>query len=176
MNNKLLEQIVKHIFVNLRIIPSDYISDKSKSLISKDYILDKNITFNIDNESVIKSKIWGCQLMIDKGELKILLTDCSQENDLEYYLIVHLKDAPAYGLYLGIDKDQNADYTIVCSVDYKNWMKCSTYLQATFLAGMEQLKDLKFVWNKCQNYNEQYEMLCSFIKYYDSCEEFVEEK
>ena len=174
MNKDLLEQIAKHIFSNLSIIKSNFINyDKSKSLISKDFLLDKTLDFYFDNDKAANKKIWGCQISSEQNELKILLADCSQDKNIEeFYLIVQLKNAPAYGIYFSNIFDKTKDYEeesiIACNVNNKGWMTCNTYLQATFLAGMEQLKDLGFNWNKCQDYSEQYNLLLSFVKYHDS--------
>jgi len=39
------------------------------------------------------------------------------------------------------------------------------------LAGMEQLKDINFAWNKCTNYSEQFKLLQSFINHHDNLDE-----
>lgn len=179
MNKILLEEIVKHVFANLAIIPSDFInSDKTTSLMSKQFLLNKKIKFDLDDDNVIENDIWGCQISANDNELKLLLADCSQDKNIhEYCLIVQLANAPAYALYF-VDiypKSKSDESMIACSVKKVGWMECSTYLQATFLAGMEQLKDLALKWNKCQDYSELYNTLLSFIKYHDSyCEEQYE--
>jgi hypothetical protein len=57
---------------------------------------------------------------------------------------------------------------IAVSTDKDNWMPCSIYLQATFLAGMEQIRDLGFGWTKAANYSEQHKQLLSFIKFHQN--------
>ncbi len=57
---------------------------------------------------------------------------------------------------------------IAYSLDLKLWMGCSTFLQATFLSGMEQIRETGFAWNKATNYQLQYQALVSFIKYHSS--------
>ena len=175
MNKKLLEEIVKHVFANLAVIPSNFVNiDKSKSIMNKEFLLSKILSFELEGNSV-ERKIWGCQISSDQKELKMLLTDCWQEKDIpELYLVIQLKDAPAYGVQLTYEPNPTSfeiqsDTMIACSVNNKDWMVCNTYLQATFLAGMEQLKDLGLKWNKCQDYSKQYDLLLSFIKYHDSC-------
>jgi hypothetical protein len=173
MNTDLLEQIVKNIFANLLVIPSKFVKqDVSKSLKSKDFMLNEVLTFEVDNE-VITGKIWGCQISAEDSEFKILLGDCTQINNIpEYCLIVQLKNAPAYGVYMRytdlINYKVFSEPLIACTLNETDWLACNTYLQATFLAGMEQIKELGLSWNKCSNYNSHIEMMKSFIKYHDS--------
>lgn len=168
MNYQLMEDIIRHIFANLAIIPSTFVKiDSTKSLMSKEFILNDVLSF--ENESgIIKNKIWGCQISTEQKELKILLGDCSQDKEIkEYCLIVQLKDAPAYGIYLVCTKE-NSEPLIAFSLNNKEWMECQTYLQATFLAGMEQIRDVGLSWNKCTNYKEQYKLMMSFIDFHNS--------
>lgn len=166
MNKILTAEIIKHIFSGLAIIESSFVNmNKTKSLMSKDFLLKETLSFEEDN-MIISNNIWGCQLLIDKKEIKMLLGNCSQDKNYpEYCLLVQLKDSPSYALYF-IEEDP-LQSLIACSVDGNKWMQCSTYLQATFLAGMENVKDIALSWDRCTNYNSQYQSLQSFIKYYN---------
>ena len=169
MNIKLLDQIVRNVFSNLLIIKSDFINiETSKALNSKDFLLREKIDFDTD-EGVISNKIWGCQISTGDQEIKLLLGDCSQDDVAEYCLIVQLKNTPTYGVYL-IDTESSSkntgDALIACNLNENNWMICNTYLQATFLAGMEQIKELSFSWNKCFDYSNGIDKMKSFIKYH----------
>lgn len=168
MNKLLLEQIVKHILANLLVIPSNFIDpNKSNSLLSKEFLLDKTISFELGDGTILNNKVWGCQMLAEDRELKLILTNCKYNKDIitEFFLIVQLKNAPAYGLYF---ENENGDALLACNIQNSGWMNCNTYLQATFLAGMEQLKENNLHWNKCKNYDEQYKLLLSFIEYHDS--------
>jgi hypothetical protein len=172
MNYDLMTKIIQHVMANLVISKSDFVNiDKSKSLLSKDLLLKEKLNFEEDG---IKSQnnIWGCQISAEQQEIKILVGDCTQDKNLpEYCLLVQLKDAPAYGLYLmfteTFDESMNPEPMIAVSVNNKDWMECSTYLQATFLAGMEQIRDLGLAWSKCTNYNDTYALMLSFIKFHN---------
>lgn len=168
MNKQLTELIIRHIYENFLLIPSNEINPlTNKSLTDNEFLLNKTLKF--EDESGNK-KIWGCQISTDVQELKILCGDCSQEDDvLEYCLVVQLKDAPAYGVYSAFCKDRwiNQEALIACTLNGKDWMECNTYLQATFLAGMEQVKDVGLKWNKCQDFQSQYDLMASFINYHD---------
>jgi hypothetical protein len=175
MNAKLLEQIVLHIFANFAIIKSDFVNiDKTKSLLNKDFLLDKNLIFE-DDDSEIKNKVWGCQVSSDNQKIIILLGELSLNKDeQEFCLLVKMNNAPTYCLYLNLD-DSAYFPMIACSLDGENWMQCSTFLQASFLAGMERVKDLNFHLNKCNDYEGEFEHMKSFINYhYSYCEAFHE--
>lgn len=174
MNLALREQIVKHIMAGLAVIPSSHISlNKSKSLMSQEFLLSDKLTFEVD-DALIKNRIWGCQISSEQQEIKILLGDCSQEKNVsEYCLVIQLKDAPSYGMYLVCNDNVDSEPLLACSINGKDWLECNTYLQATFLAGMEQIKELGLNWNKCKDYKEQYEMMISFIQFHS---EIYEEK
>jgi hypothetical protein len=173
MNRILMEDIVRHILSNLAIIPSSFVDpDKTKSLMSKDYLLPEKISFEAESE-VIKNKVWGCQISVEQQELKFLLGDCTQEKNIpEYCLVVKLKDAPAYGMYLVyndlVGGQVDSEPLIACTLNGKEWMECQTYLQATFLAGMEQVRDVGLGWSKCTDYKENYELLLSFIQFHNT--------
>lgn len=171
MNLKLLNQIVRHVLANLLIIKSEFIdSDSCKSLKSKDFMLGEKLEFDTEN-GLVSNNLWGCQISTGDQEIKIVLGDCSQDNITEYCLIVQLKDTPAYGIYL-VDDDSSdkipGDAFLACTINEKDWLICNTYLQATFLSGMEQIKELGLSWNKCSNYQSQIDIMKSFIKYHES--------
>lgn len=173
MNYDLMTEIIQHVFANLGIIQSQFVKlDNTKSLISKDLLLKEKLIFEND-DGTVKNNIWGCQISAEEQEIKILVGDCSSDEDIKSYcLIVKLKDAPAYGLcleyvYSGDDLKKDCPM-IAVSVNDKDWMECTTFLQSTFLAGMEQIRDLGLSWSKCLNYDEQYKLMLSFIKYYNT--------
>ena len=174
MNKVLLEHIVKHVFANLMVIPSTHVNVvKSQSFIHKDYLLPDHIPFEVDDsDQVQKNRVWGCQISTDQQEVKMLLGDCTEDpNFPEYALIVHLKDNPAYGLYIvnnAKDKSVELDAMLAVTIDGKAWLECSTFLQATFLAGMEQIREIGLGWSKCSNYKSDLDMLLSFVNFHHS--------
>lgn len=168
MNKELTAQIIKHIFSNLGIIGNKLNTNYSKSLNSKEFLLNDKIKFELSDGTILNNKVWGCQYTSNNQNLKILLGDCSQDSsDFSYCLIVQLDNSPSYGMILNLDPAVENDPLIAYSINNKDWIVCNTYLQATFLAGMEQLKELGLSWNICHSYNEQYQMMLSFIKYHE---------
>lgn len=182
MNQQLTEQIAHHVLANLGVFSADFVNkDTTKSLVDKHFILPEKIVFEVGGETV-KKNIFGCQVTVADGkDFKMLLADCTQEKDLpEYCLLVNLKDSPCYGVYFvysGLSEEAvDPEVLIAVSTDKKHWMPCSTYLQATFLAGMEQIRDIPIGWAKCANYQEQYQQLLSFIKFHHNYYEALDER
>jgi hypothetical protein len=168
MNTELRESIIRHILSGFAVIPSNFVNlSKTKSIKQKDFLLTETVAFTDEQGNVTDNKIWGCQSVVEGKEIKILLADCTQDSTLiEYALLISLKDAPTYGIYL-VDDPQNCDSLIACSLDGKEWLECQTYLQATFLAGMEQMREAFISYSKCLNYKDQYKTLLSFIKFHN---------
>lgn len=163
MNIALKTEIIKHIFANLAIIPSNFVNlDNTKSIMNSEFKLKETLSFE-DSEN--DNNVWGCKMLADKQEIKILIANCTIDNNKEYSLIFQLKDTPIYGLYY-IDSDPEKS-VIACSLDGEKWMQCSTFLQATFLAGMENIKNIGLSYSKCNDYKSQFKAMNSFIKYFN---------
>lgn len=168
MNQMLTEQIARHILTNLGVIPSSsFDSDKSRSLTTQDFLLNQKILFKNEKGDVVKNSVYGCQVFIEQRAFTILVGDCSQEENIpEFCVAVQFTGNPGYGLYMICDPNLDGEALIAVTVDEKNWMPCTTFLQATFLAAMEQLKDLGLSWEKCTNYQKNYEMLLSMVNFH----------
>jgi hypothetical protein len=182
MNRQLTEEIIYHILSSIGVLPAAFIKqDTLQSLIDKQFLLSEKITFQSETGESIVKNVYGCQMSVtDSKEFKMLLADCTQEADLpEYCLLVQLKDSPVFGLYLLFnhlaENPPDSEAMIAVSSDGKHWMPCSMYLQATFLAGMEQLKDLAFGWGKCTSYQDLYQQMLSFIKFHSKFYEVEDE-
>ena len=170
MSIKLTEIIIDHIYSNLVIVPSDYVNqEKSQSILSKDFLLvDRTLDFK-DSKNSYHNKVWSCQATSSDQTIHLMVGDCSlDENIPEYCLIVKIDNLPTYGCYLVADEDYSSDALIACTLNGTDWMSCSTYLQATFLAGMEQLKDLFLTWKKTSNHTEQFDLMKSFLTFHSS--------
>lgn len=173
MNPGLTEKIVHHVLANFGVVPASFINPEStQSLLDKSFLLPDRLTFQ-DSEGTTHSHVYGCQTVAaDTKTLKILLTNCLEAEEVsEFCLILHLQDSPTYGLFLVQDPSVGGgvDYSeamIAVSLDSKNWMPCNTYLQATFLAGVEQIRDLGRGWSKCTSYQDEFQALQSFIKFH----------
>lgn len=170
MSKHLTEQIAYHIFASLGILSSNFVDKKSmRSILDKSFLLSEKISFE-DEGKVIRNNVYGCQVTVsDNKELRMLVADCTQDKKYpEFALLVQLKDSPSFGVYSIVNNKVDSETLIAVSADHQNWMPCSVYLQATFLAGMEQTRDVGFGWAKASDYSDQYQQLLSFIKFHHS--------
>lgn len=164
MNPTLSTAIIQHIFSQLGVVSSSLVDmKKTKSILDKEFLLPEKLSFQ--EEGVVKKDIWGCQLSSGQYEVKILIGDCSQDSIQEYCAVIQLKDTPAYGLYLVHDPISMP--LIAVAISDAGWMSCTTFLQATFLAGMEQVKETCLTWGKCSDYKPLHGLMLSLIKYHD---------
>jgi hypothetical protein len=177
MNKVLMEHIAHQILAGLGIISSPYFDNSHyRSLISKEFLLDRKLHFKAEDGSTISNNVYGCQMTIAQKSFKILLGDCSQDRDIpEYCLIIHLQDNPVYGLYMICNPKVDSETMIAVTVNHQHWMICSTFLQATFLAAMEQLRDIGLGWSKCTDYQKMYELMVSMIQFHDAHSETEDE-
>jgi hypothetical protein len=180
MNNRLTEEIANHIFANLGVLPSNFVSQSmTRPLTDKQFLLPEKLTFEVDDQTFRKN-VYGCQASLGAKEFKMLLADCTQDRKLpEYCLYIQLKDSPAYCVYLlsnKLDPEVDSEVMIALTMDGQHWMPCSAYLQATFLAGMEQLRDIPSTWVQLQDYQDNYQQLLSFIKYHQLYNEALDER
>jgi hypothetical protein len=175
MNTKLTEEIAYHVLANVGILPSSFVNyGATKSLKDPQFLLPEKVNFQTSEGETINSNVYGCQISITNSkDFKLLLADCKQEESIpEYALLIQLQDAPAFGVYLAfnrmVEDPPPSEAMIAVSTDNKFWMPCTTYLEGTFLAGMEQLRDLGTGWKKCSKYQTQYQQLLSFIQFHSN--------
>lgn len=168
MNQDLSTEIIKHVLANFLIIPSKFIDSNSfQSLCSDSFMLKEKLSFLSEDGKKVNNKIWGCELSFASEQVKIIIGDCSQDSSKELCMVIHLSNSPSYGLYICLDSDDKP--LIACMIDsHAAWMPCNTFLQATFLAGMEQIKEFFVTASKLNDYNEQHLMLLSLIRFYNS--------
>lgn len=166
MNIELTNKIAQHILSGLCVLDADYVNHKDcRSLTDEQYLLPEKMSFAID-EDLINNNVYGCQMTFGGKIFKMILADCSTEkNCQEYCLFSQLQDAPAYGIFFDTQEKENT--LIAVNSTKKFWMPCTIFLQATFLAGMEQIKDIAYGWNQCTKYSEEYKQLQSFISFHD---------
>lgn len=169
MDLVLMEHIVRHIYEGLGLLPAVYLDPfRTQSLATKDFKLhDKKLVFQ-DGDRVLHRPIYACQISLGGKDFKIMAGDCSQGDVPEFCVVIQLTDMPAYGMYLICDPTLDREALIAVSLDNQHWMPCSTFLQATLLAAMEQLKDVAIGWIKCTKYQNQYEQLLSMINFHIS--------
>jgi hypothetical protein len=172
MNLALLKEIVVHIYANFAIIPSNFINLKTTdSLMNPRYLLNQKITFE-EEGIAYHGKVWGCQMAVGSQEIKILLGDCTIDKEFpEFTMIIQPKNAPTYGLYLmhnelSTEPGDSHPMIAVSPDEGKGWIQCNTGLQATFLAAMEQARDLRMTWQECEEPKPLHQAMVSFLKFH----------
>jgi len=173
MNYALLKEVVSHVMANFGVIPSDFVDHKNTdSLMGPTYLLPEKIVFEEEGKPYT-GMVWGCQFSMAQTEVKVILGECTTDPKFsEFAMVIQSKNTPAYGLYLCYNELSNhpldSEPDLSVSLNGKDWMDCTTFLQATFLAAMEQVRDLQAPWNKCSDYKELHKMLLSFMNYHDN--------
>ena len=163
MKNRLTEEIIRHVLSCFVVVSND-VDRSGLPLNGKDYQLKETILFDTD-EGLIKNQVWGIQFIVEQKMFKVLLADTSIDKCPEYCLLVHLEGLPYYGLYLSTDEDFS-QAIIAFSMDGSSWNECSTFLQATFLAAMEQIREGLFLQAVCEDYKKEHQSLLDFLKFH----------
>jgi len=156
MESDLTNQIALHIFNNIGVI-----SPMKVSVQNKKFLL--NQTIDLEDDKILK--LWGAEVDLGGSKLRMLLTELTDSDpDKEFVLIVKLENCPSYGCYISLNENEPRDGKIYFSVEEDNWAETNTFLQATFLGGMEQLKDVLSNWNKVSIEDDLVESMKSLIK------------
>lgn len=163
MNKKLLSEIIYHIFYNLGI------NNQSSRVSIKDnhFQLSNSLETIEENNKACKFNLFSSETKLSDSLFKILYCDFSSQNLQEHCVMIKMQDCPTYACFLTIDGSgyQGEMFTLLES---NQWMPASTFLQAAFLAGMEQLKEVLAPWQKCHNFAELLAEMKLFIDYRNS--------
>lgn len=166
MNIPLTEQITVHIFAGLGLVSIPSIQHVQSIVDKKFKLQDKKINFSSGSQQIQRS-VYAAQIKLSNKEFKIMVGDCSQDSETpEFCAVVQLTGLPAYGLYMICDPDADPEALIAVSMNNKDWMPCTTFLQATLLAAMEHLHDVGMGWGKPTQYQEMYDTLLTMIKFH----------
>lgn len=154
---KLTDAIIEHIFKNLGL----YNHQVPVSICHDIFLTKEQISFFLEKE--LFAPVWACQTSINDKKLSIICTSFGYD---ERFVVVKLDGNPAYGLYLDYDAhDKYVNGFIATEIKSKAWIPTTIFLQATFLAGMEQLKDLTSKYDKASGLEELFLLLKEFIAY-----------
>lgn len=181
MNFELTKQISIHILSNLGIIKHPSFNVKNNiSILDNKFSIPE--TLNFDNDGQIEQqRIWGANITIDNQILRILASASIHGDDTKIFettTLIHLTDSPSYGIYWTNDPSAYGyeEAVIGCSLIAGEWIVCDTYLQATFLAGMEQLKNTILNIDVCSSYQEEYKSLISFNEFVNEMGHNIDER
>lgn len=150
---KITNAIVNHIFENLGVTLKNKVSIKNDS-----FLTNERIEYTDEDNNSSETLVWGCETTIESSKFIILLTEFP---DNEYFLITKLENCPTYGCHL----NPGGDCIVGFALNPNNWLKANVAIQANFLAGMENLKDISSGWIKLKENKSFFDELRSFVEY-----------
>lgn len=132
----------------------------------------------IDGAVSTDAPVFACHTKIDTKKFSIINasfksppTSADQSEEFEDFIVVKLEGQPAYGCALiGSDNFYWSGF-IAVEIKPKVWIPANVFIQATFLAGLEQLKELAGQYEKIDDLTEMYALLEEFIAFREKTEE-----
>ena len=164
MNMKLTNCIVEHIFTNLGMI-----MPKQNSIFSSQLLIDQKLKFDENNQEN-QYPVYACEAEINQSKITIIASKLDNEDQSQdLFAIIELKNTPAYGCHLSLDGQEKynevSDGIINFQIKENMWLDTNVFIQASFLAGMEQLRDLTSSFTICAQPQDNFKKLSSFIKH-----------
>lgn len=163
MNLSLQNEIFKHIFASFGIIKLDCIDHSSIDALNADKYKFNKIKFE-DNTEV---PVWGASAKSDDYCLNIFFADLTTgAGNVEYAMLVDLKDQPVFGIYYEIKNDNSiSDRSVLsASMDGEVWIDADISVLSSFFAGMEQLKQYPNEWSVSDKNKISYNKFLNFIE------------
>lgn len=162
---KLTDHIVEHIFTNLGMI-----NVKQNSIFLPELIIEPKITFE-ENGKEQHHDVFVCEGAINQAKMIIAAAKIENEDHTQELLaVISLENSPTYGCRLSLNEKSINDGVIVFQIKDKTWLEANIFIQASFLAGMEQLRDLSATFTICSQTESIYQHLLTLIKYLDDHE------
>jgi len=155
-NQVLTGEIVKHIFDNLGIYAT-----RKVSIHNEEFRLDETISISDDLGNTQSIPLWGCFTNINGNKLSLLAIEFSI--DKEAALLVQLEKLPLYGAYLGSP-------SMIGVMTNEHWIEATLFIQASFLAGMEQMREIGSPFERLEKPAEMIKNMKTFISMYDGNE------
>jgi hypothetical protein len=147
----LTDEIVKYVFANLGITEVRKVSVKDNMFKS-----DKTISFIEDSDNPPRTvPVFACRTKVGDKKLEIVSVVLTPS---ESAVLVRLEGCPMYGAYFWMGDGRIG----VCIKDH--WVKASMFVQASFLAGMEQLKEVGYPFEPMKKFDDMYDALKKFLE------------
>lgn len=120
------------------------------------------LKFRIEEDGVVYEKpLWSAELEVASSLIRCMLCGLGDDSQPEFALVFRMDDLPSYGVRLSDDPEDFG--TIRYRVAHGQWIPASLYLQATVLAGVEQISDLPLVWKRCEDDSDLHELMIDFL-------------
>jgi hypothetical protein len=148
-NTALTNELVKHIFDNLGIT-----AERRSSVVHEIFQSSKTLSFT-DDSGKQKVPVFACQVQVDGKKFEIASVKLS---DKEAVCISRLEGCPIYGSYFG-------EECLIGVMAKDRWLEASMFIQASFLAGMEQLREVGSVFTALPKADEMFEHIKQFLMF-----------
>jgi len=130
-NLELEKEIIKHICYNFGI------KSQLLSIVDNQWLVHE---LHLFEDSSYKNRIYGLKINVLNQNFIINFVDVSDNKDYEsFILFINAENLANYALYVNIETDEYLMF-----IKTQIWERCSTYLQSTFLSGMEQVREIGF--------------------------------
>lgn len=156
---KLTNAIVEHILTNLGCF-----DQRTNSLFSLALKTDLQLTYE-DDGAQTQYDIYACETLLSHMPITIVGASLSSKEP-DIAVVVHIKDCPNYGCYWN-----DSAGLIAYTLKENTWIEANTHIQASFLLGMEQLRDMVQPFVACKSPQTIHQSLISFLKYIDQINE-----
>jgi hypothetical protein len=181
IEKRLTTAILEHIFTNLGVF-----GGYKASITDKAFKLPETIPYEIETgkdeaKETKNALIYACRSNLSGKKIDLIFSRFYQWNGIEdhdAYLLVRLEGSPAYGCFLDVEMTKinyndplSSDGFLGVQFKEKTWMEATPFLKATFLAGMEQMREMTTQFEKNDKPEEMIELLKEFIGFYDTITE-----
>jgi hypothetical protein len=160
MNKELLQHILIHVYNGLGITEKRTVSLKSEM-----FRMTEPMNIVLEDKSEYQAPMYAAQAIIQQATMRFLCADLSYQDEQEFALIIELDGCPTYASYLVLEGGQIIDAELAVLIKNK-WLDANTFLQASFLAGMEQLREMGVIW-QADPTSVLKTILHSFLEYVD---------
>lgn len=156
MSNKLLtNELTKRIFANIGIV-KDQIG--IIGITTNSFLIKEKLKFKEENNSYSSYNIWAAQNVIDGSDIKIIFSNISVNNNIDYILIINSDDTFICLKY----SNEDGNFLIL----HNNiWVEINMIHKLNLTIAFEFIAQNGLVWQPCTEYKNLYMTLVSSLSY-----------
>lgn len=158
--DRLKLEILKKLFYHLG-LPLDAAESRHTFVLNDDNLTDTKLALDVEGETT-SNPVWAAELPFQDGRARVIVSDLSDEDFREFAVAFQFQDLPQYGVRLSSDPEDPGDIRVRTTDG--QWIPATTLLQASILAGFEQLSAFSPLWAKCKEYSDLYESMIEFLQ------------
>lgn len=162
MNETLKKEIINHIFNKFGLLNREEsnILKFREGPLSKKFLLDQKLTFEIENNKYSNS-IWSGETDVEGARVQFIIGDLTEEVP-EYSLLLQLDSFPPYAARISLDPEDAGSLFFRAE---GQWVEASTLFQAKILVAVESLMELFVTWKKNEDIAGIHANLIDFLKF-----------